>query len=83
VPPHCQTLAALRALDEEELHLQTIALHGEHAAKRPSWMLLERIRGTCACEDRRPSVDVDMRAHLVVEQDTQAALAALLKGEGQ
>src|SRR5260221_14578719 len=36
---------------------------------------------TCAREGRRPSSDIDARAHPTVEQDTQAASAALLEGE--
>jgi hypothetical protein len=80
-PPPCHTPAALGAPDEEELHLRTIALRGEHAAERPSRTLLERIRGTHAHEDRRPSLDVDAQTHQTAEQDTQAATAPLLEGE--
>src|SRR5260221_7749526 len=36
---------------------------------------------TCARECRRPSSDIDARAHPTVEQDAQAASAALLEGE--
>jgi len=44
-------------------------------------MLLEQIQDTHAYEDRRPSLDINVQTHQTTEQDTQAASAALLKGE--
>ena len=81
VPPPCHTPVALGAPDEEELPLRAMPLSGEHAAEMPSRTLLEQIRGTHVCKDRRPSPDVDARAHPITEQDAQAASAALLEGE--
>jgi len=78
-PSH--TLVSLGALDEEEVNLRTIPLHGEHTAERPSWMLLEQVRDTCMHKDRRPSLNIDAQIHQTAEQDTQAAPAPLLKGE--
>src|SRR5260221_50328 len=79
--PSCHTPATLGAPDEEEDYLRTIPSRGEHVAERPSRTLLERIRGTRAREDRRPSPDVDAQTPPSVEQDAQAAPAPLLEGE--
>jgi len=81
VPTPCHSPASLGAPDEEEVDLRIIPPRGEHAAERPSRMLLERIRDTRVREDRRPSLDVDAQTHQTAEQDAQAASAALLEGE--
>jgi len=38
-------------------------------------------RHPCACEDRRPSLNVDAQTHQTAEQDAHVASAALLEGE--
>jgi len=58
----CHTLASLGALEEEEENFQTTP-HGEYATERPSQMLLEKVRDTCMCKDRRPSLNVDVQTH--------------------